>query len=106
MRKPCFNRWFVWWSAVIPTSPIWKKIIGLLPANIENQFIPNFLMREFNKKYIELSEAIPSMLELISPISVPKDYPSFDQSILWNKEFAQKMQLQKIKNPPYIKRSD
>ena len=63
-------------------------------------------MREFNKKYIELSEAIPSMLELISPISVPKDYPSFDQSILWNKEFAQKMQLQKIKNPPYIKRSD
>jgi hypothetical protein len=100
------RRWFLWWHIIVPKSSIWKKLVGLLLANIENVFLPIFLMDQFTREHCDLKKSLFAMLEFISPISIPANYPSFDYSILWNQEFTQRMLVQKIGNLPYIKRSD
>lgn len=104
--KSTFRRWFTWWNTTIPRSPIWKKMVGTLPANVDNQFLPTFIMKEFIEKHVDIEKSVTAMLEFISPISVPHNYPPSDYSILWNDNLTQKMKLYKIGNLPYIKRSD
>jgi hypothetical protein len=100
------RRWIIWWDSIIPKSPIWKKLAGLLPANLENQFLPIFIIQQFIQKYSVFKNSIFAMLKFISPMSIPANYPTSDRSILWNDYFTQKMLLQKLKVLPYLKRSD
>jgi hypothetical protein len=100
-----FKRWTVWWDLIVQKSPTWKKLVGLLSANIENIFLPVFIVEQFIQDTIDYNKSILSMLEFISPISFPPNYPS-ESHISWPKNFTHKMKLQKIKNTPYIKRSD
>lgn len=100
-----FKRWIVWWDLIVQKSPAWKKLVGLLSANIENIFLPLFIVDQFIQDTVDFNKSVLSMLEFISPISFPPNYPS-ESHISWPKDFTQKMKLQKIKNTPYIKRSD
>lgn len=100
------RRWFLWWDATIPKSPVWKKLVGLLLANIENVFLPIFLIEQFIQEHLDFKKSLLAMLEFISPISTPALYPPSDYSISWNQEFTQRMLVQKIGNLPYIKSSD
>lgn len=104
--KITFHRWITWWSCIIPFSAVWKKLVGILPPNIENQFLPLFIMEQFIKKYSDIEKAIQAMLEFISPISVPRDYPPSGPFILWNHKFTQNLFLQKIPHLSYFKSSD
>lgn len=100
------RRWFLWWHVTIPKSSIWKKLVGLLLANIEKVFLPIFLIEQFTQEHCDFKKSLLATLEFISPISIPAFYPPSDYSISWNQEFTQRMLVQKIGNLPYIKRSD
>ncbi|MEI8137203.1 MAG: hypothetical protein WCH21_07765 [Bacteroidota bacterium] len=100
-----FKRWTVWWDVIVQKSPTWKKLVGLLVANVENIFLPIFIVEQFIQDTIDFNKSIFSMLEFISPISFPPNYPS-ESYISWPKHFTHKMKLQKVKNTPYISRSD
>jgi hypothetical protein len=100
------QRWISWWDKTIPKSPVWKTLVGLVLANIENIFLPIFLMELFLKEYFDFKKSLLNMLEFISPISIPANYPPSDYTLLWNENYTQKMKVLKLKNSPYIERSD
>lgn len=100
------QRWISWWDKTIPKSPVWKRLVGLVLANIENIFLPIFLMELFLKEYFDFKKSLLNMLEFISPISIPANYPPSDYTLLWNENYTQKMKVLKLKNSPYIERSD
>lgn len=100
------QRWISWWSSTIPKSSIWKTLVGLLIANIENLFLPIFLMQVFIQEHSDFNKSLFNMLEFISPISIPANYPHSDSSLSWKQNFTQKMKILKLGNLPYIKRSD
>mgnify|MGYP001577555322 FL=1 len=69
-------RWISWWSIDIPVSSIWKNICGTLGANINNEFLPHFISNQFISSNGKTDKAVQALLVFLSPITVPKDYPS------------------------------
>jgi len=100
------QRWVSWWDKTIQESPVWKTLVGLLIANLENIFLPIFLMGLFIKEYFDFKKSLFYMLEFISPISIPANYPPSDYALLRNETHTHKMKVLKLINSPYIERSD
>lgn len=100
------QRWFLWWDVVIPKSPIWKMLVGFLIANVENLFLPIFLMEIFIQEHSDFKKSLLVMLEFISPMSIPANYPHSDYSLSWNQNFTQKMKVLKSKKSPYVEPPD
>lgn len=100
------NRWLIWWDCTIPISPIWKKISGNLKPNIDNKFLPLFIIEQFFEANGKTDKAILLLLKFLSPMAVPQDYPPSNYTIQWNKYFAQKLQLQNIEVLSYIRPPD
>lgn len=100
------KRWFSWWDIIIPKSPIWKTLVGFLVANVDNLFLPIFLMQNFIQEYSDFNKSLLMMLKFISPISVPANYPPFDCSLSWNQNFTQKMKVLKSEESSYVEPPD
>lgn len=99
------RRWFSWWHLTVPQSSVWKTLVGLVVANIKKIFLPIFLMELFLEKHSDFKKSLFNILEFISPISIPANYPHSDSALLWNKSNPHKMKVLKLINLPYIKRS-
>lgn len=69
------QRWILWWDLIIPKSPVWKTLAGLILANVEKLFLLIFLMDLFIKEFFCFKKSLLNMLEFISPISIPANYP-------------------------------
>jgi hypothetical protein len=106
LAKITFYRWIMWWNKVIPGSTIWKSMIGELPPNINNQFLPEFLIDHFSRNHFGLMAGMLAMLKYLSPMAVPADYPLFDYAIRRDKDFAQRMLLYNCQILSYFNRSD
>jgi hypothetical protein len=102
--KWTLDRWVIWWDCVIPISRVWKKISGQLNSNVDNQFLPLFLIEQFLASNEGITDkAMLSLLEFLSPMAVPQDYPPSDYTISWSDKFAQKLQLHNIEVSSYIR---
>jgi hypothetical protein len=63
-------------------------------------------MELFVKEFFDFKKSLLNMLEFISPISIPANYPPSDYALLWRENDTHKLKVLKLIKLPYIEPSD
>jgi len=65
VSRKTLKRWMAWFAEVFPTTPLWRRIRGLVVATVRDDELPESLVARFEATGADLEQALVASLNLL-----------------------------------------